>query len=656
MKGRAGGMLAALAAVILLGTFLLFRDMRQGVEVPGDVTRRTTDSARAAVPERDPAPEAAGADAIRETPASSFGRTALRVVGTVLDDVGRPIAGADIVVRLTHGDGPTFCRKRATSLEDGSYEVVLPEWSDLEETARSAMSLSGKASAFLLHAHRWIVADLSAARLGAPAVQLDLTVKPGAVVTGRVLRSDGRPSTGALVTLSIPGTGWRMPRRTNDAGEFVIPFHHERQHEISAMHSGQGLSHQLTLHLDPRSDSVAPDLVLHGSGFIEGMAVYADGSPAARLELEAELTPESAPVGRSGLSRGRTFSNDDGTFRFSGLAVGSYAIGYPGSSREPDCACDSVRTGTRDIKVTVRHHRVRVRVLDAEGEGVPGARIKYGFQIENRSSGSRTTISSLDGVIFIEGGSLSDEPDAWFQVDAWTEETICASASVPVEEGVFENRVDLVLRQPTEPGLLAINVNGVEGETIARFEVRLSSTEPPYREVSSLQAGPNGLPVVLRLPAGTYALSILPGGDDLFRYFYARSSVEIVAGQRAQAQVKLMPAARIRMRLHAARGDPAGRLSLRKFSVEPRNPVPAEHRDLVSRPLIDGRYLSAMKDHIRDDSTTDTPFTSMPTPALWPGWYRLHAEFSGYRPVDRDLFIRGKETTEVEIHLLREEH
>ena len=646
----------AVAVVVLLLLLLLLRLVvarwDQEAPSPGALLPSIA-SESGSVPEQDPDQTASAReeDWVRESVASPVDAVPLRVVGTVRDSSGHPVAGADVIVRLTYGEGQAYCEEGARSRADGSYQAVLPEWVRLTEAVRSASGLSGRASAFLLHSDRWQVADLSAVGLGAPDVRLDLTVKPGAGLTGRVLQSDGQPSAGATVILSLPGTGWSMRRSTNAAGEYALPFHRQGQLQIEALHPGQGLSDVLTLYLDPRSDDSAPDLLLHGSGFIEGRAVYPDGNPAARLELVAEPTSDSAPAARTGLRRGATSTLEDGSFRFSGLAAGHYSIGYPVSSRSPGRVRESIPTGTRDVRLTVRHHRARVRVLDEAGEGVPGAKIRFSFQLENQSSGSQRTISASDGVTYVEGNHLAQEPGVRFQVEAWTRETIRASANLPIEEGLHEICIDLVLRQPREHGLLALDVRGPDGERIAEYQVGLHSGGFG-RETSSHPVGPHERPFVLRLPPGPFEVIVRPRGEDTFRYFFAHESVEIVGGQRTDFRLELKPAGRIRLRVQLAPSDTTTSPSLKKLQLEPRDRTPWESNCSGSGPVIDGSYLRTMQSDFSRNFATEAPFESMPTPMLWPGWYRLRAEFSGYCPVERDLFVRGRETTDVEIQLV----
>lgn len=585
------------------------------------------------------------------------------VKGRVTGPEGVPIPGAEVKLRLAFERGQEIWSALTHAGEDGSYSAVLDGLIGLTPAARSMIQLSGMAFAPLHHQSKWSVAELPAAGCGCGETCLDLVLEPSAVLKGRVTCSDGRPCEGTSVYLSFNEIGWLMKRTADAEGCYRIPILYRGPHQLAAVHDGRGLSRVMELHLDPNKDRTAPDLKLHGSGVIEGVAVYPDGKPAGGITLEAKSTRHDDSVWRSrkyhplsdeyaglnGLPKGATKTGLDGRFRFTGLEPGSYSIECRKSGDRSESERPCYPTGERQAKIKVTFYRVRLRVVDEEGGGVPGSKYSFSFyRGEDLEASGSGTVRTLDGLAYISGEFLAPSPGARLKIEAWTPYANPAEACVEIQEGVYEPHVDLVLDHPKNPCVLKLKVQGPTEEPLPEFEGHLWKRGQPSRRIEFRNVDRSGVRF-FNLSPGRYGVLVRSGGSGCHDYFHAVEEFEAVGGEEKEVILKLPPAGRLRLTVHPPPGYKFKGFLLQELHLEPVDEEARAYTAELNRDLIGFPILNAMKVHCRMSSSRDKPYTFPHTPEFPKGEYRLYAKFLGCLPLEQMVIVEWKKTKDVNL-------
>ncbi|MFQ5507662.1 MAG: carboxypeptidase regulatory-like domain-containing protein, partial [Planctomycetota bacterium] len=297
--------------------------------------------------------------------------------GQVKDQDSRPVARAEVSVWISRGD----VREPIADLradEVGRYEADVTAVKKLSALQRRFASLRAGAHAdgFLPGKSRHLE-PLPAEDLATWEGELDLRLEAGKTLRGRVLTEAGAPVSGASVRcLPRAAGGSRSSAKTGKDGLYELGIREAGEFWLVARSARHGIAFSPTIRLDPSQDSEAPDLRLREEGVIEGKALYADGTTVPDLVLgywwSEPLAPDPLGAEREwpaelveGSSRGHSFRTDEhGCFRIAGLRPGIYRITV--QSRKYERAYHFA-TGTRDARIVVDLHRLRVRVMDARG-------------------------------------------------------------------------------------------------------------------------------------------------------------------------------------------------------------------------------------------------------------------------------------------------
>lgn len=362
-------------------------------------------------------------------------RAGRSLAGSVRDDLGMVVAGAEVVVRTVSGpfDGTPRPGITAKSGSDGRLKLVgLPVDADLAWEARA-------------EGH-----EVSKGRLGGET-SLQVVLERAQRVTGRVVDADGKPIEGAGVNVfwarkdddgvarehrSQPG-----PIRTDATGVFA--FHRLYRWDGNLLVRAHGhLSARRELEALPvLGESRELDLgtLTLGKGrTIPGRVVAAeDGTPVA----EAQLTAEWALSPRL-LDEVRATSDAEGTFELSGLPEGSpvrlsaKAPGY--ALMRIDLSPDATST---ELALR-RGGRIEGLVCGTPAE-LARTSVWFGSEARRHSSGNALDVGP-DGRFVVQNA----EPGRWTFTRGWRHRDAAgrtlggtggvanAEASATVEDGV----------------------------------------------------------------------------------------------------------------------------------------------------------------------------------------------------------------------------
>jgi hypothetical protein len=185
----------------------------------------------------------------------------------------------------------------------------------------------------------------------------------GAWVAGTVKQPDGRPVTGAAVTVTVPDTGLQVgSARSAPSGTYKVGLARGGTYLVIVSAPGRR----------PAADLVAAgdgptrhDVVLGGSGVLAGVARMADaGDPVPGAVVT--LTDARGQVVAAGTTAA------DGEYRLDGLDAGDYTLAGTAPGMRPVARAVTV-PGTEDLTFAAPAHRVSAIVTGPGGAPFAGA-------------------------------------------------------------------------------------------------------------------------------------------------------------------------------------------------------------------------------------------------------------------------------------------
>jgi hypothetical protein len=254
-------------------------------------------------------------------------RTGGRITGQLLSTSGEPVADRKIEIDL----GQWSFMDRATRTDDTgafSYEHLPPGTyrvsATMSDEERRAMQDSDKDD----WAARWAAQKHATAVIeGDETVHVVLGAPPeNAVhVTGTVSRS-GEPVDGAQVWASPIGSGQRdgQTRAASSAADGSYELVLDAPGEYSFTVSGENQARRSHTESIPDTGEVRVDLALP-SGLLAGRVVGPDGDPLDEVPVMLQTSTATAETRDFGVS-GWEQTDDEGNFRFEGVAEGEYVL------------------------------------------------------------------------------------------------------------------------------------------------------------------------------------------------------------------------------------------------------------------------------------------------------------------------------------------
>lgn len=337
-----------------------------------------------------------------ETTASVTLVAGARVSGRVIDEAGRPVAGARVTY---HGAS---------------------DWSQ-QADARLDGAQTDKAGAFAFAAlpagsFRFAASHPDFARGSSSLVTLDghnehrdvtITVTAGAVVRGIVIDQAKKPVGGARVRVGISsrrGMVFEPPRQaySDSKGAFEIKGLGRRELAAAAIHE-TGSSQ--TVDVDTTQGDVSNvELVLDVTGTIAGIVVDPHGTPVEGVQVSAGPNFRSQGMADTGMSQFRLrgfpqeLTDGGGRFTLTGLAKGSYMI-YAARAQNasrgrgmanPDGGVVA-ETGAQDLKIVIQPEGgVKGKVQLADGSTPAMFVVQVGFAQQTFTGSDVFVVDALE--------------------------------------------------------------------------------------------------------------------------------------------------------------------------------------------------------------------------------------------------------------------
>ncbi|HLX09688.1 MAG TPA: carboxypeptidase regulatory-like domain-containing protein [Thermoanaerobaculia bacterium] len=345
---------------------------------------------------------------------------AARLAGRVIDERGRPVAGAAVAA------APRFVRPHrvrgeaaARSGADGGFTID-------QAVADEPYEVSAVAAGFAPTTLVTRTAGAAGAALGhAPVPRLPdptslvLMLRAGAAVFGRVADTAARPLPDAEVELQRTG---RMPHhvgeglhtaRSDALGAFLVPHLPPGSYLLTVLHPG--FAPAQAAGIDLPAAAARRDLgtvTLQPGAAIYGTVVDAAGRPVAgaKASLSGRAVPWLSSISSAKRALEPSLETDvDGSFRFADLmpgAVFDLDVVSPGHlpAHEPFLAAPAHEALRIELKAA---QTLEGRVLEADGKPIAGAQLR-------EQHGNETTTWAAGGGWITKSASTVSGPDGRF--------------------------------------------------------------------------------------------------------------------------------------------------------------------------------------------------------------------------------------------------
>ena len=360
--------------------------------------------------------------------------TTYPVVGKVLMPDGSPAAGASVEARTPYrGDYKVY--GTATADTSGQFKMELPQGEYHLQAVRGTLVYFDYSEA-LVH----VRAD------GTVKGPLEITLKPGCLVRGRVIDKTNRQ----------PVSGVRILTRDGDHAEtaaggtfsFVLP---KWSHTMIAVKEGY---YRPIVHVDVASrDTLEILFETKPGGTIKGKITNEKGEPIAGASVGAQLTYFHSQRVKTDANGEYSLPGYDPNAR---VEVCAGAEGYKSDSKEGIVFPPGQREVTVDFRLApVKFRSVSGRVTREDGTPIKGALVAYGFS--DCYAGYKTTKTNENGEYTLK------------RVDT-TENIVAAQAkgfapAFKFVEADIDAKADLVMKpgHSLEGKIVDINGNPIEG-------------------------------------------------------------------------------------------------------------------------------------------------------------------------------------------------
>ena len=447
------------------------------------------------------------------------------LLGSVLDESGAGVEGAKVEASFRGALGQAMRVLRETETDErGQYELTAVTVDDIE--------LTGTHDGFVKASINLDQMDLVE---DGRVLGIDLLLRKGASIAGRVQFPDGSPAAGAELRAMPDLTNYnpmgganfdfsnRARTTADDEGRFLIEGLPKQKVDVRAkkeVEKGEraGAWRAVVRAVGPDSDPI--EITLERTASLLGEVVDTAGNPVTDFGAIVTLAGTGGMFGLGAERRGEGFEDsEDGHFEIEGLSPGTYMLqiraeGY-GTSEEQEVAVPQPE-GTRARVVLEAAAGVAGRVVDTAGQPVGGARVTLEFDLAARmasmqTGGAPTAYTDTEGNF-----ELLDLDPGPIQLSA-SLQGFAASAAHPVEvvSGEVARDVTLQLRLG---GKLTGEVLTPEGEPWAGRMV-IAQRMPDFGAQRMMQSDDSGRFEAEHLEPGDWQVVATPnfmqgeGGD-----------------------------------------------------------------------------------------------------------------------------------------------
>ena len=640
MKRTMLGMLLLLA--LSAGSWWGFTDSVDAVLVEPQAPTVETATIRAAAEANATAPPVQAPELSRDAVATSA--PSWRLVGRVRDADGTPVDNASVEVRLQFGHEREPLAEARTGA-DGRYSV------DLEALrVLPPIDLRGARLVHSIHAPGRRAGGQVRLPHRDPAQSLvavgDARLAAAAIVSGRVVDGDGSPVEAASVWLRPKASGASVegePAMTDASGRYVAWVRYWADVLVTAQHTAVGRA-QTECSLSPAdSDRTLPDLRLLASSTLRARVVFADGEPAAQVDMTIHEPGSSRPVAWA-------TTDDDGRLVVCTLPPGRYDVrlswsepdAYPATTVATDANLPTIVLGdVHVLRLSFRDEAGRsLHTVEAAIDLWPasnhaaaafagGAPLAAGFEIDRSSCFGRFR-------------SLAVPRGTWVRVAA---NQHGARAEVMVQAMPPRNVLEtlLTLRDPAGDARLRLQLT-TAGSDVGDVKVRLHQLHLGELGSDDLEQERDGTSRSVRWFPGRYRLEVAPkqAGMDFGWFAPFERQVQLRRGETTTVNAPVHLGGRLRFHLHIL--EPRAGGDVVDFAVEtPTASGPAGQ----SR----GEFIETTS---RGWRLTRSPSAGVPLlwpPVLPPGHHVLAIRSRDYADTSVAALVTARTVTDVHVWL-----
>ncbi len=315
--------------------------------------------------------------------------------------------------------------------------------------------------------------------------EVEVELKPAAVVEGEVLDGSGQPAIGAEIRRWEPPTApgeirFRAPLATADGdGAFRIENISPGRARLEARLPGLG---RAVREIDVLAGENVVDFQLEASGGIAGSVIDELGVPVpgAEVVVRSNLASWTPP---------RTVTDSQGAFKVAGLTTGSYAL---------DASKPGMGKSLQPVSVEVRAEPVDDVVIELTATGAVTGRLE-GLSLADLSK------------VRIDAGALLDIGTIDFQGDYRIEGLLPGAWAVTAEIPGSGRQATGTVRLEKDQPEAHLDLDFGAGFTLSGEVV---ATAGPVAGATVTAFGPDGVSAWAETDeAGSFQLSGLPGGD-----------------------------------------------------------------------------------------------------------------------------------------------
>ena len=601
-------------------------------------------------------PEMAGAaPRVGTTPATEDAEPSpsWAITGRVLDPGGTPRPGARVRARTRRGQVRAELPSARTDAA-GTFRLDLATLARWPRLVRATAYLTVFAEA---EGHRPSGEEevyLSEQPPGTP-LEVDLQVRAGGTVRGRVVDAAGTPLPGASAGLHELGQDWLRHggAYTEPDGRYVRPTSRPGPHVVEAAWGGV-TARTAPFDVAGGAEVIAPDVVMPvTAGFIEGVVLRPDGAPASGLEIRLhEEEPRGYDFGTI-----VAVSDEAGHFRFAAPAGATWRVGTDTRFPRDEIEC---KAGGPPIRLTIPPCRLVVRVVTEDGTPLPGTEVSYlAWRTTERGArdallaGASTREEAEAGAWVWEDGETETaegtetsyvEADSAWWITARVPGGLPTEATLDIGPDDTEAEITLTVREHLPSGSLALTCVRPDGSSVEAWTGEVETLAGSL--LAELRPEPTGAP--LEVPAGRVRLRVKPGAErawsdgalpaDSFLLPVERT-VEIEAGGRQSLRLAMKAGGRFRVSV-APDGRSRPRYGPADIRIRPR-----DGSEETIRGVSD--WISVEGDPPQPGNGWVPGTTAVSAEPLPPGDYVLRVHHHALKPYEAPLRIEARETTHV---------